>query len=424
MKHVHFLRAGFFLVFFPVSILMAQITPPSAAVSPFTKGNWWFNAGNNFWFDQDKVKSNDTDDGKENSYGLNQSLYYFPVDHFGIGINYQSSRDNENRNSYDRITSSNIVYLNGMYGTSVNDKLNLYGKLGVGFGGERSKYTAGTYSNDYQYTDFGYNMAVGAPYPLCQESAFTFTPEAGWSYKQSKSDYSTEKTSGFYFQSQFTASLPCDDYAHDCGEVDDYDDDWYDAGSNFVGGNTYFRFFTGQTTSEYSGGDMNTYEKNYNYFSLNAEYMRYVSHNLAVGAGFDTYLSATNDKQHSTKQSQSSWMFTPKVQANLPVDGKWNNSYGYFGGGFGLSKTKSESSSSSSTSNYIHTDVNLGIGYNIFFARSFALSPYLGYDWNSSKEKSSNYKTSYHGFEGGFYIRHFFKAGETRQAQDKCPPNQ
>ncbi len=404
-------RAGLFLLFFQVTFLFSQTVKQQTLGSPFAKGSYWFDAGNNLWFDQDKVKNQGGENGKENSYGLDLGMYYFPVDHFGAGISISTGTDNSKFDSYESKYSSNKVFFNGMYGTTFDNGFNLYAKAGVGFGSDRSKYSTSYYNNDDKYMDFGVNFEVGAPFRLCQSSGFSFTPEFGYKYSQYKADTKTDKYSGIYLQSSFTASLPCSDYSHDCDDMDEYSDGWYDQGSNFVGGFSAFNLEMGNQKSTYPGGEGETVNTKSatSSISLTGEYFRYLIRNLAIGASLDMYTSASNDKDNNSKYHESSWTFSPKVMENIPVEGHLNDAFAFLEAGLGNSKTKSENSYSTTTYSYALKDMSLGFGYNMFFANSFALSPYIDYRWNSSKDKSSDSKTQISGFEGGFTIRHFFK---------------
>ncbi len=422
MKLTLIFGTGFLLMFILGSISYGQSTnsqisssitlPATQTPSPFLKGNFWFNAGNNFWLDQDNVKY-PADKGHENSLGFDYNMLYFPVDHLGVGIDFSTYRDKSKFSTSNGLNTSTMVYLDGLYGASFNDKLNGYVKAGFGFGGERDQYSSGSsYSYDNKYKDIGINFEAGAPYSICDNSSILFTPRLGYEYIRSTGSGWTDKTSGIYFRTGIVASLPCSSYAHDCDEFDEYSEGEYDQGNNFIGGFSTLGFGMGNSNStgpDGEGGSLTT-NSSYSNETFKVQYFRYIFDNIAIGSTLDFYSSMNNNKTNSTKNNQYNWTFSPQAQFNLPIQGPMHNAFGFLEGGFGSSMTKTDTNGSSTTTRYALSDMSLGLGYNLFFTRSFALTPYVDYRFNMETDKSTKDKTRVNGVEAGFSIRHSFKS--------------
>ena len=410
MKLTFAFRTVFFLVFFPFSVVFGQTAKKSELSSPFTKGNYMWSAANNFWLDQDNVKT-PLDKGHENSFGFNYSMFYFPGNHFGVGLDFSTSRDKSKFSAYNSLTTSTMVYLDGLYGTSFNDRLNGYVKAGVGIGGNRSQYNSGSYSNDYKYKDMGVNFEVGAPYSMCPNSSVLLTPKVGYEYTQTKGNGYTDKSSGLYFRTGIYTSLPCSSYAHDCDEFDDYSEGEYDQGNNFVGGFSTLGLGFGNANSTGPGGEGGTVttKSSYSNYNFDVQYFHYIFNNIAVGGTLDYYSSMTNNKTTMTKTNQYNWTFSPQAQFNFPVQGQMHNAFGFLEGGFGSSMYKTDNNGTTTTDKYALSDISAGLGYNLFFTKSYAVTPYVDYRFNMETNKTTKDKTNANGFEAGFTIRHSFK---------------
>lgn len=398
----------FFLVFLSGSFVSGQVEKTQVPVSPFSKGDFWFNTGNNFWFDHDNIKFPDNQ-GHENSFGLNYNMLYFPADHIGVGLDLATNRDNTKYDMYTSLSSSTMLYLDGLYGSKLNKNANIYVKAGLGLGGERSK--DGSTSNENTYNDFGANLEIGAPYSLCNNSSIYFTPRLGYEYTHSSGNNYTDKSSGIYLRTGFIASLPCSAYAHNCDEFDEYSENEYVQGSNFIGGFSTFGFGMGNDKSTYpgeSGYQGYTSKSSYSNLTLDVQYFRYIFNNFAIGTTLDLYSSMNKDKDNQSKQSQFNWNFSPQVEANLPVKGSFHNTYGFLEAGIGNSNYKTVSGSFTSTTKDGLSDMSLGVGYNLFFTRSYAFTPYVDYRWNMIKDQSTKATTNVNGVEAGFTLHHFF----------------
>jgi hypothetical protein len=143
---------------------------------------------------------------------------------------------------------------------------------------------------------------------------------------------------------------------------------------------------------------------------LELEYYRYFFDNIAVGAEFRMRGSGEKDKETDYKQSDFSWMLTPTIQANLPVDGKLNNSFGFVGYGFGGSKDKiTGTNNQTNETKYKTSELSFGLGYNLFMAQNLALVPVINYSMYTRKEANSDAKDKRNGVEAGLSIRYSFK---------------
>ncbi|NVO20396.1 MAG: hypothetical protein HXX13_11885 [Bacteroidetes bacterium] len=412
MKKIPLSGLLIFLLYFSTSMVHGQAAKAPVPVSPFAKGSYWFNASDNFWFDQDNMKTDGSKSGKENSYGLDLSCLYFPVNHFGVGLSLSSSRDHSDGNSTTTLNSFNMLNLQAMYGNTFGKNFNLYFLASVGFGKEKSKQTSGSYTAyDDKYNDMSTYLELGSPIALGSGSGLYFTPALGYEFHQTKNSTYTDKSMGPYLGTSFKVSLPCSSYAHSCSEAKGFSDGLYSSGSSFFGGNTSISLRTGNDNQTKPDGEnsSSTFKYSYSEVMFDLQYYHYILNDIAVGAGisFDNY--SHNAKDNSTKYHYNYINFSPQVLANIPVEGALHNTFGFLEAGVGASSDKYESQGGSSTTyKYSLSDVTFGLGYNMFFARNFSLSPFIEYRWNTSKDKSSKIKTQANGFEAGFNIRHFY----------------
>jgi len=399
---------------FSVSNAYCQIDKTQVSVSPFSRGDFWFNAGNNYWLDLDNLKTGGVNQGKESSDGLSFNTIYFPVDHFGAGLSLTSSRDNNKYTTYTDLSTSTMVYLNAMYGNTFGNNINLYAKAGVGFGSDRSKETSSMSTNyNNKYNDFGANFEVGSPFAIGNGTGLYFTPMAGYEFYQSKNSIQTDKSSGAYLATEFRASLPCSSYAHNCTDIHSFSENRYEQGNNFIGGTSSFLFRFGNDDLVRQVGELGhpTITSKYSYSNamLDIDYYHYILNNVAAGAGLSLNSSMTNYKGQVYKTNNFSWTFSPEIQANLPVKGELNNVFGFLEAGIGTSRYKTDNNNSTSTYKYNLSDETLGAGYNLFFAKQFAFTPYIDYRWNTTKDQSTKIKTVANGFEAGIVLRYSFR---------------
>ena len=186
----------------------------------------------------------------------------------------------------------------------------------------------------------------------------------------------------------------------------------YTKGTNVVGGSTSFNMKFGTLKSSYIGDDMyNDFENSLSDLcaALEIEYYRYVFDNLAVGAEFRVRGSGEKDKETDYKQNDFSWMLTPTIQANLPVNGLLNNTFGFVGYGFGGSKDKTTGTNNQTTeTKYNTSELSIGAGYNLFMAKNLALVPRINYSMYTRKEADTDAKDKRSGIEAGFSMRYSF----------------
>ena len=381
--------------------------------SPFAKGNTLWNMSNDLKFSWKSLESNGESAGNRNRFGLHIGGSYFIVDNFGVGLGVSSEKTRTRNGDIDEIDVTTLGSVNAIYGRTMNQLLSLYGRGELRTGISKSKYESPGYSQESKYNEFGVNFEVGTPLTLGKGSGYYVTPFVNYDYSISKDDSYKDTKSGINIGTRLNISLPCASYAHDCGQIDAFSENKYTKGSNVIGGSSSFQLQFGSLKSSYIGDDMyNDYENSLSDMCafLELEYYRYFFDNIAVGAEFRVRGSGEKDKETDYKQNDFSWMLTPTIQANLPVDGKLNNSFGFVGYGFGGSKDKiTGTNNQTNETKYKTSELSFGLGYNLFMAQNLALVPVINYSMYTRKEADSDAKDKRNGVEAGLSIRYSFK---------------
>ena len=414
MKHNYLLMSGLIPIFLIGGVVYGQNIPiPIDVISPFSKGNSFSELSNNLSIDWNKLKNNDQDAGKRNNFGMMVKGTYFLIDGVGVGAGIDLDRTKEIDGDIEILNSSTIGSLNVMYGRSLSSVLNLYGKAEVRAGVNKYKYQSNLFNQDNKHNEFGLNFEVGAPFTLGNENGFYVTPYMAYDYNTVKDDDWKDTYAGLYLGTRLNMSLPCASFAHDCDQVRDFSDNMYTQGTNVIGGHSRFRINMGTEKYEYIGGNGNGFnDENYSTSggSLKVEYYRYVVDNVAVGGDFRLMSDKYKSKEDNFEENYFSWMLSPKVQVQVPVTGDLNNLFGFVGFGVGKSKEKFiEEGEPDEEFTDNKSSFTIGAGYNLFFAKSFALVPTISYQNSTTVETDNNdLKRKRSGIEFGFSIRHSF----------------
>lgn len=413
MKPTSLLKSVLILVFLNASLAFGQDNMANVMVNtPFAKGNTYMSMSNDLMFSWKNLKTNDESAGKRNRFGLHYEGTYFLTDNVGVGIGISSGRTKEKNGDSENIESSTLGSVHAMYGYSPGGIINVYGKASVRAGWDKLKYEYTGYSQEDKYNEFGLNFEVGAPLALGKGTGLFLTPYLNYDYGVSKNDDYKDVSSGIFLGTRYTYSLPCDAFAHDCSQIRGFSENMYSKGRNVIGGSTGFSLNLGTLNSRYIGDDINN---DYDYtlsdmcFETEIEYYHYLFNNLALGAEIRLRASGEKDKESDYKQNSFSWMVKPKIQANLPLTGDLHNTFGFIGYGFGTSKDKTANINNDETeTKYTNSEFSLGVGYNMFFARSFALVPEVYYSAYTQKNTDTDTRDQRNGPGVSFTIRHSF----------------
>jgi hypothetical protein len=401
------------LAFLNASLVFGQDDKLKKVIeSPFAKGNTLWNMSNDLKFSWKSLESNGESAGNQNRFGLHVEGTYFVVDNVGVGIGLSSEKIRTKNGDIDEIDVTTLGSVNALYGHATGGIVNVYGRGEFSAGVGKSKYESPGYSEDNKYNKYGLNFEVGAPLALGKSSGFLVTPFVNYDYYVSKDDSYKDSKSGINIGTRLNISLPCASYAHNCEQISTFSENMYTKGTNVLGGSTSFWMQFGTEKSSYIGDDMyNEYENSLSdmWASLVIEYYRYIFDNLAFGAKMRVYGSGEKDKETDYKQNDFTWMLTPTIQANLPVTGTLNNSFGFVGYGFGGSKDKTTGTNNQTTeTKYNTSELSFGVGYNLYMAKNLALVPIINYSMYTSKEVDSDEKNKWSGIEAGFSMRYSF----------------
>jgi len=413
MKTTILANSAFLLTFLNALLVFGQDDKLKVAVeSPFAKGNTLWNMSNDLGFSWKKLESNGESAGNRNRFGLHLEGTYFVVDNVGVGLGISSEKTRTKNVDINEIDVTTMGSVNALYGHTIGQLLNVYGRGEFRAGVNRSKYESPGYSQDNKYNEYGLNFEVGTPLALGKGTGVFFTPYANYDYGVSKDDNYKDVSSGINIGTRLNISLPCAAYAHDCSQISAFSENMYSKGTNVIGGSTSFRMQFGTEKSSYIGDDMyNDFENSLSDMCASAEidYYHYIIDNVALGAEFRLRSSGEKDKETDYKQSEFAWMVRPAIQANLPVEGMLNNSFVFAGYGFGGSKDKTTNTANQTTeTKYNNSEISFGVGYNLFMAKSLALVPIVNYSMYTSKEADSDAKNKRNGFEARFSLRHTF----------------
>ena len=268
----------------------------------------------------------DNSDNHTSNVNLDIDYNRFIIDHLGIGVelNLASSKYEAGNGS----TKNNdwMAYGNIIYGNTFNNNFNLYGKLSIGFGNDKSTYLATTNKEDL----FGYKLEIGSPVHLFDGGGNYITPYIGYNVLQRKDGGAKYTDNEFLFGFRFQNYSPCNAYACDCHHNRNFSRGAYEEGRSFIGYSSMGDFGFGK--SKYDFGNVNT-DDDVSGGLFNLEYGYYFIPNLAIGAGVNWNSQTT--KSGNTKYTSSELVFMPMITANLPTDNCWNNLFLQGGYGFG-----------------------------------------------------------------------------------------
>lgn len=411
MKAANLLSTGLALAILNSGLAFGQdVKEISTPVSVFSRENILLDLPSDLDFSWITRKSDNSSTSNRNNFGLNYGGTYFPIDNVGVGLGIRSDISKEIIEEIEIRNSSTNGSLHAIYGNSLSSVLNIYGKVAVRKGIDRYEYNSPSYTQDSKSKETGLNFEIGIPVGITG-TGFYATPFIAYDYSVIKNDTYKDKFSGIFMGTKLNLSLSRGSFARNCDQVEEFSDNMYTKGTNVIGGSTRFNVNFGTETNMgsgengYDGDDVNS-----SYFGgrIKTEYYRYLFDDIAFGGDFRIRTSGHKNKDTDNNYNNFSWMFMPKLQVNLPVTGKLHNTFGFVGYGLGGSTTTTSSSDQTYETKEKKSSVDLGTGYNIFFAEDFAFVPILNYTWSTSENKETDVKTKSNGVEMSFSIRHSF----------------
>ncbi len=361
-----------------------ETTQPVTAINKETMGNLPFARGMNEiiaavpYVDFSNSKSENSDNTNRN-IDVNLEWNHFFGNGFGAGIQLDLSSQKNETGVGTFKTNDWMAYVNAIYGHSF-DNFNLYLKGSVGIG--KGKDVGNTFSNESDL--FGYKVEVGSPVHLFNGGGNYFTPFIDYRYVREKDNSGTTANHTFGLGFRLENYSSCSSYQCDCHHGRGFSKNIYDRGRNFIGYSTMGHFNFGNSTYTFNNSKSKTDVSD---GLLELQYGHYIIPDLAIGAGF-SWNTQTN-KSGSSKSSHTELLFTPLITANLPIKNCWNNLF--VQGGYGFGSEKFSSGSFDQKNNQSQVCVNLG--YNFLVTDHLSVTPMAGYDWDKSKNTTTDATT-------------------------------
>jgi len=390
------MKLNYFLSLGVIIFLLGGMIPTHAQnAGIYSKGTWSYDVNQGF---SAKFFSDKRDGDKYgNSVLTHADLWalYFPVNHFAVGLWYDHNRSRDKNTEYKstNISSSNVGYLELMYGRSFgNFNLQAWGAAGIG----QAKYKYEGYETTNTEKDKLFNWMIGleSPFKVASGCNGYVTPGISYESDKGKWDGGDDKYNYFDIYLNLMFFVPTHDYYCDIGQGCSAVSERYHQGYASLGVSTWIDLSFGNYKSHWedeTGNSTLQMDQSENDFcgSINGYY--YVIDNLAVGAQLklDTYKYKSNDDAvYKTDQSGTAFTFMPQVLYNLPLQGCLNNLFVDAGFGLGVDNSKSTSGSYTTDTKENITQFYAGAGYNYFFTNFLAFTPKIGFESQTNKTKN------------------------------------
>lgn len=382
------------------------ITERELHLSPFSKGNWEFRIDRKIGYEYMNNYIEDDKQGHESSLNIDMQIVYYFLNGFGAGLEFCGDFSGD-YNGVDDLSRQWMTYANFTYGRPLTEDIGLYARVGAGFGRltEITKYPNNEVKDKHNL--FGIKAEIGAPMRL--NSGFSYiTPYLNFNHRSTDFETGKEKDNGFGLGFRLTTFLGCPDMTCNCHKKLQLANGRYNQGSSFIDFTTNGHLGFGKTTFDYDNM-ANDYEEKFSKGSVRLHYSYFIIDNLSVGAGLRAMRRSIDEVDNGYKTTATSLSIMPVVEYNLPFKNAWNNFFVQASAGIGTARVKYEEDGEPDE---IDKDglfnFGVGIGYNDFFANRLAVTPYVGYEWNTRKNKDTDIKQKSRGFEFGIGIRSYF----------------
>ncbi len=113
--------------------------------SPFAKGNTLWNLSNDLKFSWKGLESNRESAGNRNRFGLHIEGTYFVADNIGVGMGISSEKTRTRNGDIDEIDVTTMASVNALYGHTIGQLVNIYGRGEFSAGVSKSKYESPGY---------------------------------------------------------------------------------------------------------------------------------------------------------------------------------------------------------------------------------------------------------------------------------------
>jgi hypothetical protein len=376
-----------------IFIAFLAVNLPVYSQNPFQKNTNFYSFDQNLEFGTLKWKDQDDDESNENYLNWNFEYNYFAWDNIAIGTRIMLNKSvDKYPDNYNYNFNYWMIYLLGTYGITMNNDMNLYAQLGLGFGADKYKFESPFSNSESSDKHFGAYLEIGSPFSLFDSDHFYFTPSFTLNGMNTNyDDAGSEFRASLMLQGRFNIFLGCNEHLCDIRNNWGHSAGKYEQGNMFIG-SSYISAGIGTSNTKNDAEPGEPAEETKNSFSsggINLNGFYYLVDNIAVGLETGVTTSGRTNKDNDNKTNSASLFAMPKVIANLPQDGALNNLFATLGITFGSYKSTFESAS---IVTYRENDfgVSGGVGYNLFFTDELALNSAIIFEYLKSKEKDED----------------------------------
>lgn len=400
------------LFVFPAMIVgqeLSSVVESSESEGIFSKNTWNFNLGQSFDYTSYGIKRNENDQGTLSSWDFDLEANYFVADHYAVGARLVYRGDRLKSTSDDIFRGCrSMMFVNGMYGRRLGDKVNFTLKASAGLGVDRYVMKEpGEDNTTSSETVFGADITAG--FPLEVANSFYITPNLGYKYRSVADDNISQKQSGMFLGVDLEFYFPCGDFFCDIENEFSSPSPRYQQGTAVIGSKAYGMFKFGSDKEIYDdNGEEFEDKENFTKFRLMGNGYYYVLNNFAVGAGIEWLTNNYTQKDSDYKDKNSGILFMPMVMLNAPTQNAAQNLFLEFGYGFGSQKSKTEYGGDTDEVKEGLSKFAIGIGYNYFITPKTALTPFVQWEQLTEKDKDTDIKTVYRGINAGISWNVFF----------------
>lgn len=387
-------------------VLLIILAPAIVSAQDNKKTNSFYQKGNNEFmltrnFHYSNFTSYDEDGtkvGRSNDLGFNGEWNHFVADHFAIGAGLRASwsGDHPEFSQYDYLSRSWAFRANFTYADRIGDNFNWYGRLSVGYGMDKDIEKNGSQTNTDKSDFFDIKAKLAAPINLGGSNTY-IVPYIAYDYNKYNYDGSTENTNGIKIGLNFETYLGCDEIKCDCKNGFSFSKDMYQQGRSYIGYYSKGMFDISSTKVKYDALPNNDYQYNNSDGHLKLEYSYYIIDNLAIGADLGFSTQVEKEKDSDFKSTGTGFDINPIITYNFPIAGLGNNLFIQGYAGVGSDTYKTTYNNNTNTLKYSNSTYGADIGYNSFFSNRLSLTPKVGYEWNTSKNKDTDVKQKQRG---------------------------
>lgn len=357
---------------------MRESALPSSSITgsdPFRKGNLAIIHRN--YVSYNKLTEKGVSNTESDQLRIGANAVYFVVDHLGVGLDASFLSDHFSTPGIKENQTGWAFYPSLTYGRMLSERISGFIRISGGPSRNRSYLKNGITPNIVESKFTNLRGTIGFPILLEEGQDLYLTPY--FLYDKYEGDWRNHhirdvtRNFGFRLESYLPTgkrSLSGKRIEHHAGK--------YKAGNSFLEYSTTSGFYSAkhhETQGDILFADRKTSGK-----QIGLGFGTYFFDNL--GGLLELGLGSSKSGTGQGAQKTSTVNIHPSISAQLPVDGLLNNFF--LQAGYNYTHIKE-------TGNNITNRGYLGLraGYNLFFTRSLALTPKLGYELGKQTSKST-----------------------------------